>query len=493
MARLARVILIAGPLQVMLTGAAAFGVSMAFSLSVTDGLVLGMLVALSSTAVVLKAMTERGEIDTPLGRNALGILVFQDILVVPLMLVLPLLGGSPPELPLSTPLLIVAAVGLILMVFVLAKWVVPWMLYEAAKSRSTDTFLMVVVAVCFAVATASAKLGLSLALGAFLAGLIISESQYSHHALGLVAPFRNLLVSFFFVSVGMLLDPDFLADHWWMVLLGTMGLMVVKTLTATLAVKTLGCTLRISLTTGLSLSQVGEFSFVLAVVATSNALLSEHLRQGFLALAVLSMALTPAAMSLAAPLYRLLRRLGLDRRASGARATAESSEHTDHLLIIGYGINGRNLARAAHEFGFPYSVVEMNPQTVRREVARNEPIFFGDATNEAVLLKAGARRAKAAAIVIGDPAATRGIVAQLHRINPSLHIIARTRFISEVQPLFELGAADVVPEEFETSIEIFRRMAEHLALPIDDVARLEESIRADHYALLRNKSDHRSD
>ena len=157
----------------------------------------------------------------------------------------------------------------------------------------------------------------------------------------------------------------------------------------------------------------------------------------------------------------------------------------DHLLIVGYGLNGMNLARAAREFDFPYAVVEMNPQTVRREVAHNEPIYFGDATNEAVLLQAGVKRAKAAAVVIGDPAATRGIVAQLRRLNPSLHIIARTRFVSEVQPLFDLGASDVVPEEFETSVEIFRRTARYFALPEDDVTRLEESIRADHYALLR--------
>ena len=317
MARLARVILIAGPLQVVFTGAVSFGVARAFSLSSTHALVLGMLVALSSTAVVLKAMTDRGEIDTPLGKNALGILVFQDILVVPLMLLLPLLGGRQPELPLSAPVLAAAAVGLVGVVVVLAKWVVPWVLYEAARSRSADVFLMVVVAICFAVAAASAQLGLSLALGAFLAGLIISESEYGHQALGLIVPFRNLLVSFFFVSVGMLLDPPFLADHWWMVLLATLGLMLVKTLAGTVAIQALRYPLRVSLGTGLALSQVGEFSFVLAAVATTNLLLTEHLRQGFLAVAVLSMAVTPAVMGLSAPLYRLLERLGLRPRRAG--------------------------------------------------------------------------------------------------------------------------------------------------------------------------------
>jgi CPA2 family monovalent cation:H+ antiporter-2 len=256
-----------------------------------------MLAALSSTAVVLKTMNERAEVDTPMGRNVLGILIFQDILVVPMMLLLPLLGGDEPDISMSVPALVAVAVGMVVLVVLLAKWIVPRILYEAARSRSADVFLMVVVAICFAVAALSAKLGLSLALGAFLAGLIISESEYGHHSLGLVMPFRNLLVSFFFVSIGMLLDPGFLASHWWMVLLGAVGLMLIKTITGTAAVLALRYPLRVSLGTGLALSQVGEFSFVLAAVAAANSLIPEDLRQGFLAVAVLTMAVTPVVMS----------------------------------------------------------------------------------------------------------------------------------------------------------------------------------------------------
>ena len=491
MARLARVLFIAGPLQVLLTGAVGMGVGYALGLSTPESVVLGMLVALSSTAVVLKTMTERAEIDTPTGRNVLGILIFQDILVVPMMLVLPFLGGDEPDMSMSWPILVAVALGVVALVVVLAKWIVPRVLYEAARSRSADVFLMVVVAICFAVAALSAQLGLSVALGAFLAGLIISESEYGHHSLGLVMPFRNLLVSFFFVSIGMLLVPGVLADYWWMVLLGAVGLIVVKTMTGTIAVQALRYPLRISLGTGLALSQVGEFSFVLAAVAAANSLLPESLRQGFLAVAVLTMAVTPTVMSQSARAYRLVERLHLPRWITAGRDIGVAAEpsHSDHLLIIGYGINGRNLARAAREFGFPYAIIEMNPQTVREEVARNEPMYFGDATNEAVLAQAGAERARAAAVVIGDPVATRSIVAQLRRICPQLHIIARTRFLTEVQPLYALGANDVVPEEFETSIEIFHRTAHHFDLPEEDVLRLEEAIRADHYGVLRRAQD----
>lgn len=495
MARLARVLLMAGPLQVVLTGGAGMGVGYAFGLSTKEALVLGMLVALSSTAVVLKTLTERAESDTPVGRNALGILIFQDILVVPMMLALPWLGGEEPDLPIGGPVLAAVAVGVVLAVVVLTKWVIPRVLYEAARARSADIFLMVVVAICFAVAALSAQLGLSLALGAFLAGLIISESEYGHQSLGLVMPFRNLLVSFFFVSIGMLLDPSFLASRWWMVLLGAIGLMVVKTVTGTIAVEALGYPLRVSLGTGLALNQVGEFSFVLAAVATSHALLPEDLRQGFLAVAVLTMAVTPIIMALSPRACQATERLHLPRWLIAGRdvGVAEEHVHADHLLIVGYGINGRNLARAAREFDFPYTIVEMNPKTVREEVARNEPMHFGDATNEAVLTQAGAQRARAAAVVIGDPAATRGTVAQLRRMNPGLHIIARTRFLSEVQPLYKLGANDVVPEEFETSIEIFHRMARHFDLPEEAVLNLESAIREDHYGVLRRAQSDREE
>jgi CPA2 family monovalent cation:H+ antiporter-2 len=247
----------------------------------------------------------------------------------------------------------------------------------------------------------------------------------------------------------------------------------------------------VALGTGLALSQIGEFSFVLAAVAATKSLLPRELEQGLLAVAVLTMAVTPLVIGRTEAAYRLVSKLRLPSRLLSGRSIgpAKVAARSDHLLIIGYGINGRNLARAAREFGLPYAVVEMNPRTVREEIARNQPLYFGDATNDAVLLEAGASRAKAAAVVIGDPIATRGIVAQLRRLNPTLHIIARTRFIAEVQPLYDLGASDVVPEEFETSIEIFHRTAEYFALPHDEVERLEEAIREDQYVLLRRAQE----
>jgi CPA2 family monovalent cation:H+ antiporter-2 len=489
MMSLGRTLLFAGPLQMVSTGCLVGLIVWGLGASGAQATVLGMLTALSSTAVVLKTLDERSETTSPVGRNALGILIFQDVLVVPIMLLLPLLGeggGGGDRSPVALGL---AALGMVILIVVGTKWIVPRVLLEAARTRSPDVFLMAVVGICFAVAALSASLGLSLALGAFLAGLIVSESPYSHQALGYILPFRNLLMSFFFVSVGMLLDSGFLASHWWQVVLGVVGLVILKTLTGAAAVLAVGYPPRIALATGGALAQVGEFSFVLAAVAAGHGLLSSGLQQGLLAVAVLSMAATPGLIWGACRLSTSLTKTELSRPRKAFRCerdlTSPPPAPSEHLLIIGYGINGRNLARAAREIGISYTIVEMNPDTVTRERKAGEPIIYGDATNEAVLKRAGAPRARIAAVLIGDPVATRSIVSCLRSLSPSLHILARTRFVSEVQALHELGANDVVPEEFETSLEIFRRAASHYALPEEQTETLIEAIRADHYQLLR--------
>jgi CPA2 family monovalent cation:H+ antiporter-2 len=271
--------------------------------------------------------------------------------------------------------------------------------------------------------------------------------------------------------------------------------MMVKALTGSVAVLALRYPLRVAVGTGLTLSQVGEFSFVLAAAAAGSALLPPDLHQGFLAVAVLSMAVTPIIMGQVPRVSRLLQKTHrpawakAEARLSAAeREGSGATNLTGHLLIIGYGLNGRNLARAAREAQVPYAIVELNPQTVRRESAA-EPIFFGDATNEGVLAAVRAGSARVAAVVIGDPVATRSIVAQLHRLNPALHIIARTRFATEVQTLYALGADDVVPEEFETSIQIFLRTGRFLGLTDEALDRLAASIRDDNYEVLRRAQE----
>jgi CPA2 family monovalent cation:H+ antiporter-2 len=485
---LGRSMLVAGPVQVLLTAIIAAGVALAAGGSATEAVVLGALVSLSSTAVVLRTLDERQETASPHGRNALGILIFQDILFVPLIVIVPLVGGQPPETGLDPVVLAGAAAGLVVAVIVGTRWLVPWLLRTVAQTRSSDVFLLTVVAICLGIAALTARLGLSLALGAFLAGLIISE-EYSHQALGYILPLRNVLVSFFFVSIGMLLDLQFLASTWWIVVLAAIGVVVVKSLTGTVAVLVLRYPLRSAIATGVSLAQVGEFSFVLAALASGAGLLSAGLRQSFLAVAVLTMAVTPLVMAVGPKLGALVAAHGFPQWLAEGRGTGVTSEPSlfDHLLIIGFGMNGRNLAQAARATDLPYAIIEMNPKTVADEVRQGEPIIFGDADNEGVLRKAGASRARVAAVVIGDPAAARAIVSRLRRTNPALHIILRTRFIAEVDQLYRLGADVVVPEEFETSVAIFSRTLRRFGTPQEEVEHWLNRFRCDHYELLRGE------
>jgi monovalent cation:H+ antiporter-2, CPA2 family len=485
--RIRDLVFLGGVLQMGMTAAVGMGVSYAFGLSLEQALFLGLVMALSSTAITLKILQQRAEVDAPHGRNAVGILIFQDLMVVPLTLLVPLLAGDA-EVETSPAIVALEVVGLIAFVAVAAKWVVPWILKELARLQSPEVFLIGVLVICFGVAAVSGWIGLSVALGAFVAGLVISESEYSHQALGNVLPFRDVLVSFFFVSVGLLLDLHFLLEHWWLLLLAAPAIMLGKGFLATVAVLALRFPLRTALLAGMSLAQVGEFSFVLLQVGAVQGLVSDTIRQGFLALAVLTMATTPI---LIAAKERLADRiLGLplpERLRRGQRPEMETHGEAlrDHLVVIGYGVNGRNLARAARKTRVPYTILELNPETVRRERRQGEAIVFGDATNDAVLDEVGVPFARVVAVVINDPVATRRIVAAVRRLNPNVHLIARTRYVSEVQALLELGADEVVPEEFETAIEIFVRTLQQYLVPEAVIARTASEIRADGYGLLR--------
>ncbi|MDT8323616.1 MAG: cation:proton antiporter, partial [Bacteroidota bacterium] len=331
----------------------------------------------------------------------------------------------------------------------------------------------------FLVAWITSSIGLSLALGAFLAGVIISESEYSEHALGNVAPFRDLFTSFFFVSIGMLLDPAALLQRPFTVLLLTVAVLVGKSLLATGALWLLRFPLRTAILAGVGLSQIGEFSFILSRVGITHGLLSPDNYQLFLSVSVLTMALTPLMMAIAP-------RLAAMAGAGARELEGEARTVRDGLLIVGFGLNGRNLYTAVKAMSIPVSILEMNPDTVRAERTAGVPISFGDATQDAVLRHAGVTDARVVVIAISDPAATGRITERVHALNPSAHIIARTRFTSEVPKLFALGADEVIPEEFETAIEIFARTLQRLQIGEEHILAQVRRLREDGYAAFRH-------
>ena len=488
-------VLMGGSLQVFLTFLATFFIASQFGMPTGVAIFIGFLVSLSSTAIVLKLIQDRAEVDSPHGRTTLGILIFQDIIIVPMLLITPLLAGVTEDVGATVLILLAKGIGIILLVMVSTKWLVPQLLYQIARTRNQEVFLLSIVVICLSVAWLTSSAGLSLALGAFLAGLIISESEYSHQALGNLLPFRDVFTSFFFVSIGMLLDVGFLFQNPGTIVLITLGVLALKAVIACFAAILLGLPLRTSVLVGLALSQVGEFSFILSRTGVEHGLLTGNIYQTFLAFSVLSMAATPFIINLAPRAADILLRLPLPPKlTTGFRPvpSAEVKGKKDHLIIIGFGVNGRNVARAARLSGIPYAIIEMNPETVRSEQARGEPIYYGDSTQEVVLQHADIKDARIVVSAINDPSSTRRTTEIVRRLNPTVHLIVRSRYIQEMKSLYELGANEVIPEEFETSVEIFTRVLTKYLVPRDEIEALVAEIRSDGYEMFRNLSQESS-
>jgi len=481
--------LVGGSLQVLLTVAAASFIARSLGLPLNQALFCGFLVSLSSTAIVLRILQERAEMESPHGRLIVGILLFQDIAVVPMMLLAPILAGGDSDVGRTLLMLLAKAAAVIVLVAISAKWIIPSVLYQIARLRARELFILSIVFVGLGVAWATAEVGLSLALGAFLAGLIVSESEYSHRALGSVIPFRDLFTSFFFVSVGMLLDLRFVAGHAGLLAVAAAGAVVLKCLAAGTSAALLGLPLRTSLLTGLGLAHIGEFSFVLSESGLRLGLIDGDLYQFFLGISVLTMITTPFFIAGGDRVTDAVLKLPWpERMRSGLRPVKQIEVEAplrDHLVIVGFGLNGRNLSRAAVAAGIPRIIVELNPETVREEQERGEPIFYGDASQDAVLKHAGVKLARVMVIVISDPVAARRIVDAARKLNPGLHIIARTRFVSQMEPLYELGADEVIPEDYEASVEMLVRVLTTYLVPKNDIERFVFKFRADHYDMLR--------
>ena len=485
--RLKKPVFLGGTLQVGLTIGAFWLISLWAGISVNSSLFIGFLMALSSTAIVLKIMQQRAQIESPAGRISLSILIYQDLIIVPMMLAVPLLAGTTQADTGSLLFTAARTLGIIGAIFLLARKGVPWLLNKIVGTRSRELFLISVIGICLGTAYLTSLLGLSLSLGAFMAGLVVAESEYSHSALEGILPFRDVFTSVFFVSVGMLLDMNFFLTHLVEVGVVTLLVLTIKGIIAGGDTLLLGYPIRPAIIVGMAVCQVGEFSFVLAKTGLDYKLLSHDHYQLFLAASILTMAATPFLLS-AGPI--LAERWSRKRHAPASCSETDTDEAvadvlSDHLIIIGYGVGGKFLARAARESGIRHVILEMNPDTVRHYAAKGEPIFHGDATHPAVLQHLGIRNARVLAIVISDPAAIRGITEVARHLNKHIHILVRTRFLGEVSALKNLGASDVIPEEFETAIEIFTRVLSRYLVPRAAIERFIHEVRAENYEMLR--------
>jgi monovalent cation:H+ antiporter-2, CPA2 family len=470
--RLGKIVWIAGPIQVAITVALVFVIATVGGYPVSRSLFFGYLVALSSTAIVLKLLLDRREMDSPHGRMLIGILIFQDLAVVPMLLSLPYLvgggsGGLFQVLLAAGKTALTAAVLL-----VIARVAVPRFIGALAGTRQKEIFVVAVLFLVLGSALATAWAGLSAALGAFLAGLVLSESDYGHQAMADIAAFRDAFNAVFFVSVGMLFDPRVLltAPLLVAVLLGL--ILIWKTVAGAAAVLTLGYGFRVATVVGLSLAQIGEFSFVLLQQGLSAGLISRVAYQTFLAAAIVTMIVTPFLSEASHAVA-----LRVVRRRPGPPTAPPSPAAEGPVLVVGFGHMGETVARVLKRAGVPFRVIDLDPDRVKRGAKLSVPIEYGDSTNDVVLRRSGIEGARAAIVLVSDLRAARATIRHCRTLAPKLFILARTRYIAEIPGLAAAGADEVVAEEFETSLEIADRTLRHLGFPLPWVESETEEIR----------------
>ncbi|HNX17102.1 MAG TPA: cation:proton antiporter [Methanoregula sp.] len=475
-----RAVIIGGIVQVCTTIAAITLVVVFLQMPFNEALIFGFIVSLSSTAIVMKILQEKGEVDTVQGRTLLGILIFQDLAIIPMMLVLPVLAGNNNGFDLSAvPFQVAKIAVIILAIIVLGYWAIPKLLFRVAKERSRELFLFTIASICVVIAWLTNEAGLSFTLGAFIAGLIIGESDYNIDALGHIIPFRDVFAAIFFLSIGMLLDTRIIFDNFGYVAMIIIGIFLVKVITGSLSAVALGMPVRVCVFCGLALAQIGEFSFVLAKSGLDAGIIQTSAYQLFLAGAIVTMAFTPFAMNASPKVVDIIYRIFPTRKpkvnALLPNESAPAEVLSNHIIIAGYGITGKSVARAATLAGIPFMVIELNPEIIQQEKSQYRPNFiFGDAVNEEVLEHAGIHQARTLVVAVSEEEAIPRIIHAARQLSPNVHILARTRHIRNAQHLLDLGADEVISEEFESALEIFTRALKHYQIPEEELVRIIE-------------------
>lgn len=479
---------VGGAVQIGLTSLIGFCVAQLVGRPIGESIFLGFLLSLSSTAIVLRILLDRWESHSPHGKIMLGILIFQDIIVVPMMLLTPILAGNTVSLDSRLFIPIGEGVAIISLVFYGALFVVPRLLYFVAKTRSRELFLLTVFVICFSVAWSVQMAGLTLSLGAFLAGLVLSESDYKNQAIGDIIPFQDIFTSVFFVTIGMLVDIQFLFQYPITILTLSTLIIFLKFAVITGVGFLLGMPLRTSLLAGLSLAQVGEFSFVLLKSGMDVGIGTDYYYQLFLAVAVVTMAVTPFLIGYGPKIANFILLLPWSHKVKAGFHPIVSKPQKalqDHVIIVGYGLSGKNLARSCKSARVPYIILDVDPEKIRLAKRFREPIHFGDATHDRILKHAEIEKAKIIAVVVNDPTATFHIVEHARNINPNIYIIVRTHYVDEMGPLFEMGADDVISDEFGTSVEIFTRVLMKYKVKTEEIDNLVNVLRKEGYEIPR--------
>ena len=490
--KIRNIVFFGGLIQLLFSAGIAMLISRMYNLSWDASLFIGFLTALSSTALVLKILQERGEITSNYGRTVVGILIFQDIIIIPLILLTPMLGGTTTNVGSEMIVLGIKSIGIIALVYIGNRWIMPKVLHLIALTKNRELFLMSILLVCLAVALLTFELGMSLAFGAFLGGLMISRSEYSQDAFSHLTPFKDTFTSFFFVSIGMLLDLSFVAEHMVLVIATVILVIAIKTFVAGGTAFVLGHTFRGTIIVGLALAQIGEFSFILAKTGQEYNILSYFNYQLFLAVTIVSMAASPFLIMISKPLTAIMLKLPIPQfliKGLFPLKEIEVPEMQNHIVLIGKDSRSLNLSLMANRMKLPYISIVFDPAEVRKRQQNGESVIYGDAINEPILLKAHTETAEIIVISIGETITALGIIEKVRKLNSHAYIIVRSKYVSNIEDFYRMGADQVIPEEFETAIDLFEIILKKLLIPKNEIETAISSIRDDNYGIFRGKDE----
>lgn len=480
--------IIGGILQVLLTTLIVTILSVLVGFPINQGIFMGFLVSFSSTAIVMKLIQERQMNNSIQGKVVLGILIFQDIAVILVLLLTPLLGGSKIDIT-TLPQTLITVVTLVVVLAVCSKWIIPKVLHIASYTKNRDLFILLTLVICLGTTYATSLAGISPELGAFIAGLMISKTEFSHQTLGYVEPFQDVFMSLFLISIGLMLDVNYFISNIVLIIALAIVVLVVKILATGTTIAVLKLPMRIIVIVSVLLSQIGEFSFILAAEGLKYNIITNDLFTLFLATTVITMSLTPFLQKLTPKIIEKIGNRGMRLPENDEALPTQIDENdeniSDHVILAGFGVNGRNIAKACKNQNIPYIAIDLNPIIVKRQKALGEHIIYGDASKENILEEVNISKAKMIIIATTDYRGSLKATDTARRLNPNIHIEVRTKYIKNVDELYEAGADEVIPEEFETGLVIFSRIMDFYNKDPDEITETINELRSDHYNELR--------
>lgn len=475
-------ILLTGGLQILCTFIVGMAIGLTMQLSVGQSIFIGFILVHSSSALILKLLKDRSDENSPQGRISIGVILFQDMMVVPMMLLIPFLAGGSGLEAWVIAWKLIKSILIIIIILIATRYVIPRILELLVNMRMRDVLVIASVVIAMGIAGITESLGLSLAIGAFLAGLALSDTDFTHQIISDITPFRDVFLSVFFVSFGMILNLDFLRENTIYIILISFFIILIKAGIVFGLVRLMGYPLRVMLLSGILLSQIGEFSFVLAAQGFKNSIISGQIYQTFIGASVLTFILTPLLVS---GIYYLLTRQRLEKVSEDTRSK-HSIAAKNHVIICGMGLNGKNLVKVLKDTAINYAVIDLNFLKIKKiKIKGDANTIWGDASSVDILRRANVQDARVMVIAISDRFLTKTCLSNAKAINPRLHVVVRTKYVADIDDLLALGADDVIPEEFETSIQIFSRVLKMYHIPNSIILAQGNIIRNKSYGVFR--------